>query len=245
MTGSSLPPRRHRFPHPGHGRGKGVTIAVFATFATFALPIAASAKATRNKAGEETIAQCIRRASGGRAWLEKTLWGLRDQEGGWIGAEVANTDGSHDLGPLQINSWWAPRIAARLGRSEAEVRQWLRHDACFNAGAARWIFLSGLRATGDYWKAIGVYHSPTKWRQQRYATGVAGHLKHRFGAGLFESASSNMAARRPAQPEPLEPSLRQDGASTLARSDEVPPIKRSSSTFGFGAVRTTSEIIER
>lgn len=60
---------------------------------------------------EMTIGQCIRQAAAGHEWLERTLWGLRDQEGGWIGAEILNTDGSHDLGPMQVNSWWVGRIS--------------------------------------------------------------------------------------------------------------------------------------
>lgn len=138
--------------------------------------------------GELRIAQCIREAGGGHAWLERTLWGLRDQEAGWIGAEVLNTNGSHDLGPLQINTAWVPRIAAMVGRSQGDVRYWLTHDACFNAGAARWIFVSALRSTGDFWKAVGVYHSPTAWRQRKYALSVAQHLQRRFGQGVFTAA---------------------------------------------------------
>jgi len=135
--------------------------------------------------GELRIAACILQASLGQPWLEKTLWGLRDQEAGWIGAEVRNSNGSHDLGPLQINSWWTPRIAALVGRSPVQVRHWLRFDPCFNAEAARWIFLSALRSTGNYWKAIGVYHSPTTWRQGRYLNSVAGHMRTRYGDAVF------------------------------------------------------------
>lgn len=135
--------------------------------------------------GELRIAACILQASLGRPWLEKTLWGLRDQEAGWIGAEVPNSNGSHDLGPLQINSWWIPRIAALIGRSPVQVRHWLRVDPCFNAQAARWIFLSALRSTGNYWKAIGVYHSPTTWRQRRYLNSVVRHIRTRYGDAVF------------------------------------------------------------
>lgn len=153
---------------------------------SFAVPAADASPRVKAREGEETrIANCIRRAAGGRAWLEKTLWGLRDQEGGWIGAEVANTDGSHDLGPLQINSWWVSRISALTGRPAERVRWWLANDACFNVEAARWIFLSGLAVTGDYWKAVGVYHSPTGWRQRSYARKVAAHLKRRYAATVF------------------------------------------------------------
>lgn len=135
---------------------------------------------------ERLIGSCIRKAALGQPWLEKTLWGLRDQEAGWLGAEIRNSNGSHDLGPMQINSWWVPRIAIRVHRSEAQVRNWLRFDACFNAEAARWVFLSGLRSTGDYWTAVGLYHSPTQWRQRRYRNAVAQHLRGRFGANVFQ-----------------------------------------------------------
>jgi len=139
---------------------------------------------------EREIARCIRQAAGGRGWLEKTLWGLRDQEAGWVGAEVRNSNGTHDLGPLQINSWWVPRIAERLDRPAAHVRYWLQYDPCFNAEAARWIFLSGLSVTRDYWQAIGTYHSPTAWRQRRYARLVATKLSRRFGGHAFSKPVS-------------------------------------------------------
>lgn len=154
-----------------------------------ALPFEASgaSRVPERAAQEHVVGECIRHAAGGRGWLEKTLWGLRDQEGGWIGAEIANSDGSHDLGPLQVNSWWVGRISKLTGRKSADVRWWLTHDACFNVQAARWIFLSGLAVTRDYWQAIGVYHSPTGWRQRRYASSVATKLRVRFGAGVFVS----------------------------------------------------------
>lgn len=156
------------------------------TFAAgLTLLIGIPAAAQGDGAGEARIAECIRQAAGGKPWLEKTLWGLRDQEAGWIGAQVRNTNGSHDLGPLQINSGWVPKIAALVGHSQAEVRFWLTSDPCFNAGAARWLFLTALSTTGDFWQAVGVYHSPTGWRQRRYALDVARHMQRRFGREVF------------------------------------------------------------
>ena len=136
---------------------------------------------------EPEVARCIRQAARGQPWLEKTLWGLRDQEAGWIGAEILNSNGSHDLGPLQINSWWVPKIAALLSRREGDVRHWLQFDPCFNAEAARWIFLDALRTGGSYWTAVGIYHSPNGKRQRLYAALVAAHLRKRFGADVFEN----------------------------------------------------------
>lgn len=136
---------------------------------------------------ESEVARCIHLAAEGKPWLEKTLWGLRDQESGWIGAEIRNTNGSHDLGPLQVNSWWVTKIATAMSRPAMHVRWWLTHDACFNVNAARWIFLSGLAVTRDFWNAVGVYHSPTEWRQQRYRASVARHLRQRFGVNVFQN----------------------------------------------------------
>lgn len=172
----------------------------FAGVAAFVLlagscPQFAQARVASNSAAEREIARCIGVAAAGKPWLEKTLWGLRDQEGGWLGAAVLNTNGSHDLGPLQINSWWVPRIASLVGRPPAHVRDWLRTDACFNANAARWIFLSALAESRDYWKAIGIYHSPTAWRQRNYAASVASKLQLRFGTDIFRAPQGGSVRR--------------------------------------------------
>lgn len=159
-----------------------------------AQPAAATTRHARSE--DPRIVACVRQAARGHDWLEKTLWGLRYQEAGWLGAEVANANGTHDLGPLQINSAWVPRIARLVGRPEQQVRYWLRYDACFNADVARWIFLSGLKASGDYWKAVGIYHSPTGWRQRAYAAKVAGHMQRAFGPNVFAApAVPNAVAR--------------------------------------------------
>lgn len=138
-----------------------------------ATPAYGEARNPEMLAAEKAINQCIHRAASGRPWLAQTLRALRRQERGWIGAEVRNRDGSVDLGPMQVNSWWVPRISQLIGRGEPQVRLWLRDDACFNVDAARWIFLSALHDAKDFWRAVGIYHSPTRWRQMRYAKGIA------------------------------------------------------------------------
>jgi len=161
-------------------------IPLLACVLSFSQPVVVhAAKAPGLQPGEAKIETCIRQASLGKPWLEKTLWGLRDQEGGWIGAEVPNTNGSHDLGVLQVNSGWLPHLARLMGKPPEQIRYWLRFDPCFNTQVGRWIFVSALRQTRDYWKAVGLYHSPTGWRQRRYAASVASHLRDRFGASIF------------------------------------------------------------
>lgn len=185
----------HRIARRLLHRAGGTALVLMVTFGSPA-PGSAAFASPRDRGSETRLARCIARASESRPWLEKTLWALRDQEGGWAGAEIANKDGSHDLGPLQVNSWWIPRLAKITGRPAPRVRHWLKNDVCFNVDAARWIFLSGLAATGDYWKAIGVYHSPARWRQRRYARSVAAHLGRRYGPAAFGAGSGVRAKGR-------------------------------------------------
>ncbi len=144
--------------------------------ALMAVPATAQVPGKGTVAQERLIAHCIDRSARGKPWLEKTLWALRDQEGGWIGAEVRNRDGSYDLGPMQINSWWVSRMARLVGRRSDEIRHRLRYDACFNVEAARWILPTQLRYSGDYWTAVGRYHSPTPRRQRRYVAEIVKQL---------------------------------------------------------------------
>ncbi|MBT0667434.1 lytic transglycosylase domain-containing protein [Novosphingobium profundi] len=153
------------------------------------------ARRAADEAQEAIIGRCIHEAAGGQLWLERTLWGLRDQEAGWIGAEIANANGTHDLGPLQINSFWIKPLARLTQRPPDKVRQWLTGDACFNVQAARWIFLAGLRTSKTYWQAVGAYHSPTSSRQAKYADAVARKLRKRFGIEVFPVTSDQPLSR--------------------------------------------------
>lgn len=69
-------------------------------------------------AEERLIAHCIHRSARGKPWLEKTLWGLRDQEGGWIGANVRNRDGSYDLG---VSVVWKPPCGSAGSRDACRL----------------------------------------------------------------------------------------------------------------------------
>jgi hypothetical protein len=95
---------------------------------------------------------------------------------------------------MQINSRWVSRLSTLTKRSKLLIHRWLRDDACFNVDTARWLFISALALTGDYWKAIGAYHSPTAWRQTRYASAVERRLVTRFGPNIFHVGRFNAPA---------------------------------------------------
>lgn len=102
-------------------------------------------------------------------------------EGGRTGMQQSNTNGSYDMGPMQINSSWLPVLQQR-GISEDAVT----NDYCTNILVGAWILSNELRRAGDprintpeYWQAIGRYHSSTPYFNSLYAVRVWYKAKHR------------------------------------------------------------------
>jgi len=94
-------------------------------------------------------------------------------EGGRVGMRQPNTNGTHDLGPMQINTLWLPKLRERGIDEHALV--W---DYCTNVAVGTWILARELRAsraepnTAEFWRAVGRYHSRTPRHNVRYAVRV-------------------------------------------------------------------------
>ncbi len=90
-------------------------------------------------------------------------------EGGQIVTDHLNTDGSHDLGYMQVNTRWLPVLARYTGQSPEVVRQNLLSRACYNIAAAGLILRLYLDETrGDLMRAVGNYNSHTPPLNQAY-----------------------------------------------------------------------------
>src|SRR5215469_6050655 len=88
----------------------------------------------------------------------RVLPSIRVVEGGQVGLVQPNTDGSADLGIMQINTRWIEPLAQHTGLPAAVVRQRLISEPCFNiatAGAIMRIYLQEER--GDLLRAVGDY----------------------------------------------------------------------------------------
>jgi len=114
-----------------------------------------------------------------------------------------NTNGTLDLGLMQINTTWLPKLA-RAGISREQLM-----DPCTNIIVGAWVLHDAVSRHGLSWKAVGVYHSPTPWRQRDYALKVARHLLREPGISL------NTVADEPRAQHPA-PSV--EGATTEASS---------------------------
>lgn len=94
---------------------------------------------------------------------------------------------SVDIGLMQINSWWLRRLALSPARAlEPRVNIFL----------GLWILAREYRRHGRIWKAVGAYHSPTPWRQERYARKVARAYAHILRAEETEALTLPAAAAR-------------------------------------------------
>ena len=116
----------------------------------------------------------------------RVLPSIQAIEGGRPGSIGTNSNGTEDLGVMQVNTLWLPALARYTGLSEADVRQRLIHHACFNIAAAGAILRTYLDAVdGDLMQAVGNYHSHTPARHVAYRRKVLGAARR-----LFESPAA-------------------------------------------------------
>lgn len=92
----------------------------------------------------------------------RVLPSIQAVEGGRVGMVRTNTNGTADLGPMQVNTTWIP-LLTRLARSTPrDVAARLINDPCFNVAAAAAIMRIYLNeAHGNLLAAVGHYHSHT------------------------------------------------------------------------------------
>ena len=96
-------------------------------------------------------------------------------EGGSVGQAVRNSNGTADLGPMQINTVWLPTLA-----EYGITKQQLQHDRCINILVGSWILARQLKlaegmegpAQRRIWWGIGSYHSRTPKHNVKYSLKV-------------------------------------------------------------------------
>jgi hypothetical protein len=92
----------------------------------------------------------------------RVLPSIQAVEGGRPALIQPNTNGTGDLGVMQINTIWIAPLARYAHMSDAAVADRLLHDPCFNIAASAAIMRVYLsEAHGNLMVAIGHYHSHT------------------------------------------------------------------------------------
>lgn len=132
------------------------------------------------------LTTCLLMAANTYSVPPAVLAGIQSVEGGKVGQQVRNDNGTYDLGPMQINTIWIPRLADHWGVDEYTAKRWVRDDACTNMGVAAWILRRHLNETQSLSKAISYYHSRTPDLGSNYRGKVIRAMKAK---GLIRSAS--------------------------------------------------------
>ena len=86
-------------------------------------------------------------------------------EGGELGTESQNKNGTKDYGPFQINTGWVRRLEVMFGVTQ----KMLTHDFCWSVRSAAYILRYEINhAGGSFWDGVGHYHSRTPRHKYRY-----------------------------------------------------------------------------
>jgi hypothetical protein len=92
----------------------------------------------------------------------RVLPSIQAVEGGKVGSVQINTNGSADLGLMQVNTIWLQPLASYAHMKPEAVAVHLVNDACFNIAASAAIMRLYLNEShGNLMAAIGYYHSHT------------------------------------------------------------------------------------
>ncbi|WP_156992560.1 lytic transglycosylase domain-containing protein [Paraburkholderia oxyphila] len=117
-------------------------------------------------------ADCIDDAAAYRHINQRLVRAIAQQESDMRADAVnVNRNGTEDLGLMQINSSWLPKLA-RFG-----IRREHLFNACVNAYVGTWILASNIRQFGPTWKAVGAYNSLTPGHQFVYANSIYRRLQ--------------------------------------------------------------------
>lgn len=146
---------------------------------------------------ERIPADCVRQTSQDFGVAIPVLLAvLKVESGGRTGIVRSNSNGSFDVGPMQLNSKsWLPYFQARYGVTPQELDTSMCSSLRAGAYVLRTEAQSGpCRALAqhhpkgqDVWCAVGRYHAPNSVSLQAgYISRVVGHALRMMASGRFE-----------------------------------------------------------
>ena len=91
-----------------------------------------------------------------------------------------NRNGSRDIGLMQINSSWLPRLA------RWRIDEQALFDPCISAHVGAWILADNISRLGPVWRAVGAYNARTPALQLRYVRRVQAALERRAAAAFTQ-----------------------------------------------------------
>lgn len=132
------------------------------------------------------IADCLAAAAGHFGLPPALLHAIAEVESGGNPRAVnrANRDGSRDIGLMQINSRWLPRLA------RWRIDEQALFDPCVSAHVGAWILADNIARLGPVWRAVGAYNARTPALQLRYVRRVQAALERRAAAATVGDSAA-------------------------------------------------------
>jgi len=128
--------------------------------ALLTLIAAIQARADESDPRGAAVAACVTEAARLHRLPPSLLVILLQVEGGTLGRVSHNGNGTVDIGPMQVNQIWLPKLAAHWRATPAATYLALRDSFCANVEGGAWILRLALdEAHGDLWDGVGRYHS--------------------------------------------------------------------------------------
>ena len=132
------------------------------------------AAASAASPGESAPASCWAQAAQRHQVNPHLLVAIAEVESGLRPHAIGrNTNGSFDIGLMQINTLWLPE----LRRHGIEPRDLL--DPCVSVHVGAWVLAQKMRLHGNTWTAVGAYNAGSAELRERYARRVLRALERR------------------------------------------------------------------
>ena len=120
----------------------------------------------------KALAACLVMAANTYQVPAAVMIGIMQVEGGHVGQQSPNSNGSYDLGPMQVNTLWVPKLARLWNVDPRTAYVSVRDDGCVNVHVAAWILKQKIAEAGSLVGGIAHYHSATAKHGVPYASKV-------------------------------------------------------------------------